>query len=273
MTYVQADVFSTTFAKTVLEAGVFPRSPSSRSSRSSNKSKISHIKNNNSTSHYDNDNDNENENGLDECDSDECDLEDGKYDMLISNPPYIPPSQIPYLDPNVREWEDHGALCGRIPEMYAGINEEGYGGDGGDGMGYYRRLRELSEDLIRGWPSSPSIPSTPSPSSVNSHSTSNNNESEDINGGENWTIKKMPFVSTDDFLFSPPSPSLNNNEDVDSVALPKIVLETGADGQAVKVVRLFSSNRTGTRDGTGNGRLKTTIYRDFGGVERSLFIH
>eukprot|EP00438_Fugacium_kawagutii_P028904 Skav225408 [mRNA] locus=scaffold2656:571668:572433:+ [translate_table: standard] len=40
------------------------------------------------------------------------DLEDGRFDLIVSNPPYIPSIEIAGLDPDVREFEDHGALDG-----------------------------------------------------------------------------------------------------------------------------------------------------------------
>ena len=51
-------------------------------------------------------------------------LDDGeKFDLLVSNPPYIPASDIPGLDADVREFEPHLALT-----------------DGGDGLSIIRRL-------------------------------------------------------------------------------------------------------------------------------------
>lgn len=37
---------------------------------------------------------------------------DNKYDLIISNPPYIPTAEIDKLDPNVRDWEPRMALDG-----------------------------------------------------------------------------------------------------------------------------------------------------------------
>lgn len=49
----------------------------------------------------------------------------GIYDMIVSNPPYIPTGQIPLLDPEVREHEPVNALDG-----------------GPDGLFFYRKIAE-----------------------------------------------------------------------------------------------------------------------------------
>ncbi len=58
----------------------------------------------------------------------------GKFDMIVSNPPYIPSGDILGLMPEVREHEPLQALDG-----------------GGDGLSFYRRiLEECAEYLFRG---------------------------------------------------------------------------------------------------------------------------
>lgn len=39
---------------------------------------------------------------------------DGKFDLIVSNPPYVPSEEIPALQVEVRDHEDHGALDGGI---------------------------------------------------------------------------------------------------------------------------------------------------------------
>jgi release factor glutamine methyltransferase len=56
----------------------------------------------------------------------------GSFDLVISNPPYIPKSDIETLEPEVREHEPHTALT-----------------DHGDGLGFYRRFIELAPQLLR----------------------------------------------------------------------------------------------------------------------------
>ena len=53
---------------------------------------------------------------------------DTLYDVIISNPPYIPIEDIEYLMEEVRDYEPHIALT-----------------DGGDGIKFYKRLAEISE--------------------------------------------------------------------------------------------------------------------------------
>ena len=40
-----------------------------------------------------------------------CDF-GGPFDLIVSNPPYIPSREIPHIQPDVRDFEDHGALDG-----------------------------------------------------------------------------------------------------------------------------------------------------------------
>ncbi len=47
----------------------------------------------------------------------------GTYDLIVSNPPYIAASEMPALDPEVRDWEPRGALT-----------------DEGDGLAAYRAI-------------------------------------------------------------------------------------------------------------------------------------
>ena len=37
-------------------------------------------------------------------------LPPGPWDLVVSNPPYVPPEEVPELEPEVREWEPHTAL-------------------------------------------------------------------------------------------------------------------------------------------------------------------
>jgi release factor glutamine methyltransferase len=50
---------------------------------------------------------------------------DGGFDLIVSNPPYIPSPEIPRLQPEVRDFDPHLALDG-----------------GPDGLGFYRRLAQ-----------------------------------------------------------------------------------------------------------------------------------
>lgn len=56
----------------------------------------------------------------------------GSFDLIVSNPPYIPTGQIPSLMPEVREHEPHMALDGSA-----------------DGLSFYRRIIEESHDFLR----------------------------------------------------------------------------------------------------------------------------
>ena len=47
----------------------------------------------------------------------------GCFDLVVSNPPYVPSGALPFLDPEVRDYEPRQALAG-----------------GGDGLAFYRRM-------------------------------------------------------------------------------------------------------------------------------------
>ena len=56
----------------------------------------------------------------------------GRYDLIISNPPYIPSADIAVLQPEVRDYDPRGALDG-----------------GADGLSYYRRLASEAGPWLR----------------------------------------------------------------------------------------------------------------------------
>lgn len=60
-----------------------------------------------------------------------ADLSDASYDLIVSNPPYIPSSEIERLDVTVRDFEPSGALDG-----------------GDDGLDAYRSLFPCAEQLL-----------------------------------------------------------------------------------------------------------------------------
>lgn len=55
-----------------------------------------------------------------------------KYDIVVSNPPYIERDEIPYLMREVRDYEPHLALDG-----------------GKDGLDFYRRIAQISPDILK----------------------------------------------------------------------------------------------------------------------------
>jgi release factor glutamine methyltransferase len=54
------------------------------------------------------------------------------FDLIVSNPPYIPTAEIPHLEPEVRDFDPRGALDG-----------------GGDGLDYMRRLAREAGGYLR----------------------------------------------------------------------------------------------------------------------------
>ncbi len=61
---------------------------------------------------------------------------EGKYDVVISNPPYIPQKEIESLMPEVKNFEPHSALT-----------------DSADGLTFYHKISEISKRIInsKGW--------------------------------------------------------------------------------------------------------------------------
>ncbi|NHZ85576.1 MAG: peptide chain release factor N(5)-glutamine methyltransferase [Planctomycetia bacterium] len=61
---------------------------------------------------------------------------EGKYDIVISNPPYIPQKEIETLMSDVKNFEPHSALT-----------------DSADGLTFYRKIIEISKEIIKsnGW--------------------------------------------------------------------------------------------------------------------------
>jgi release factor glutamine methyltransferase len=55
-----------------------------------------------------------------------------RYDLLLANPPYIASAEIVTLDPEVRDYDPHGALDG-----------------GADGLEFYRRLAAEAEPFLK----------------------------------------------------------------------------------------------------------------------------
>lgn len=61
---------------------------------------------------------------------------EGKYDFVISNPPYIPQIEMESLIPDVKNFEPHSALT-----------------DSADGLTFYHKISEISQTLVNsnGW--------------------------------------------------------------------------------------------------------------------------
>jgi release factor glutamine methyltransferase len=55
-----------------------------------------------------------------------------EFDLIISNPPYIPSAEIPTLQPEVRDFDPHAALDG-----------------GADGLGFYRELAAEAKPFLK----------------------------------------------------------------------------------------------------------------------------
>ncbi|GAA6012799.1 hypothetical protein JCM10207_005364 [Rhodosporidiobolus poonsookiae] len=75
-----------------------------------------------------------------------------RFDLVVSNPPYIPLHEYAKLDRSVREWEDRGALVGEVPAL-ASVQPDSAvvragEQDNDDGLVFYRRITALLDDLL-----------------------------------------------------------------------------------------------------------------------------
>lgn len=86
----------------------------------------------------------------------EADVPDGSYDVIVSNPPYITPSEIPDMENNVLDYEPHNALF--VPEdnpllFYYRIAVKGLGWLSENGRLYFeinRRFHNEMEEMLVG---------------------------------------------------------------------------------------------------------------------------
>ncbi|GAA5986001.1 hypothetical protein JCM11641_004897 [Rhodosporidiobolus odoratus] len=81
------------------------------------------------------------------------------FDLVVSNPPYIPLLEYAQLERSVLEWEDRGALVGEAVSAQARQSgTESLAED--DGLVFYRRIVSLLEGLLRP-PDSPNLSALP----------------------------------------------------------------------------------------------------------------
>lgn len=66
----------------------------------------------------------------------------GRFDLVVSNPPYITKAEYATLDHSVRAWEDHGALVGEQ------VGSASQGDVKDDGLVFYRRIASLLAKLL-----------------------------------------------------------------------------------------------------------------------------
>lgn len=62
-----------------------------------------------------------------------------RYDIIVANPPYIPPREYETLDASVKDWEDRDALVGHY--RASGRTQL-------DGLDFYHRIREISDKYL-----------------------------------------------------------------------------------------------------------------------------
>jgi methylase of polypeptide subunit release factors len=71
------------------------------------------------------------------------------FDLVVSNPPYIPLHEYAQLDRSVREWEDRGALVGELPRaLSVPKRDEKLASSEDDGLVFYRRITSLLDDFL-----------------------------------------------------------------------------------------------------------------------------
>ena len=115
----------------------------------------------------------------------------GQYDLIVSNPPYIPTEELAGLEPEVKQYEDQGALDGGI-----------------DGLDMIRDLILHSSSLLR-----PHSPKNPTITSSNIPTSTDTFDKEAVVCGELWLevarqhpvqIQTMMESSKSTAIHSPP---------------------------------------------------------------------
>lgn len=71
-----------------------------------------------------------------------------KYDLIVSNPPYIPPAHYADLDRSVKDHEDMTALVGSYRNPSSRTSFTPPAGSGEAGLDFYYRIRELASRLL-----------------------------------------------------------------------------------------------------------------------------
>jgi release factor glutamine methyltransferase len=99
------------------------------------------------------------------------------FDLVVSNPPYIPASDYDGLAASVREWEDRRALIGEarpspsdgaatdLAEPRAGAPDSQGSSEDNDGLIFYRKITSILDELlsadagksVEGHPSAPVV--------------------------------------------------------------------------------------------------------------------
>ncbi|GAA5853110.1 hypothetical protein JCM8547_000204 [Rhodosporidiobolus lusitaniae] len=71
------------------------------------------------------------------------------FDLVVSNPPYIPLSDYAQLERSVRDWEDRGALVGEVPSSSSSLAADAFPTAGADdGLVFYRRITSILDQLL-----------------------------------------------------------------------------------------------------------------------------
>ncbi|GAA5939185.1 S-adenosylmethionine-dependent methyltransferase [Sporobolomyces koalae] len=64
-----------------------------------------------------------------------------RFNLVVSNPPYITRTEFESLDPSVKNWEDRAALVGERPSSTTGSDLD-------DGLIFYHKIASMLDDLL-----------------------------------------------------------------------------------------------------------------------------
>lgn len=260
VSFVQSDLFAPDFASTVLSALPGPSSSSASSSASPFSRR-------------------------------EPQQRRRRFDLVVSNPPYIPLREYETLDRSVREWEDRRALVGEptprsdVPST-SGAHPEATGAEStgdDDGLAFYRRIVSLLETLLE--------PPPPSSPPVRARHRNHNNSSPtrqplpqdrapasalsspcvafEVGRGQARAVERMLLA------WRPTSPDSRPTGLAPSSSLPTSTVRAGVQGNRNGDGQGTTDRAAGDTVSATNSRpgwrLQTEVVVDPWGVERAVF--
>ncbi|GAA5984461.1 hypothetical protein JCM10908_003356 [Rhodotorula pacifica] len=179
------------------------------------------------------------------------------FDLVVSNPPYIPLHEYEALEPSVREWEDRRALVGEAAATVQGSDGSSSAAFD-DGLIFYRRIVNLLETLLR-------PPSATSASEGSGASTAGQGEDEGEDGGERERLAPIPEDN-----YHPPCVAFEVGQG-QARAVEQMLLDWRPSWDLPSSSASSASAEDADAGRRGAWRLETELVVDPWGVERAVF--